>query len=49
VEFKAGKKVLTTPKSANTKMKMPKGKYKGCEFKLRGADAGGDGVVSVGT
>jgi type VI secretion system secreted protein VgrG len=49
VEFKAGKKVLTTPKSANAKVKMPKGKYKGCEFKLRGADAGGDGVVAVGT
>jgi type VI secretion system secreted protein VgrG len=44
VEFKAGKKVLTTPKGANTKVKMPKGKFKGCEAKMREAAANGGAI-----
>ncbi|MFC3552429.1 type VI secretion system Vgr family protein [Lysobacter cavernae] len=49
IEFKASRKEWTGPKSASVEAPtLAKGDAKLCEFKTRGADAGGDAVVPVG-
>ncbi|KIQ96825.1 Rhs element Vgr protein [Lysobacter sp. A03] len=47
IEFKAARKEWTSPQAARTQVRLPSGELKLCEFKSRGADAAGDGLIPL--